>query len=129
VGDEDRRALIERYWKAVALRDLDAVRACVAEEFVEDWPQSGERIRGIDNWFEMATNHPTYPSVKPVRTAGGGDVWVTEVVFDYGGGDPPWKVCAILEFSGDRIGTVTEYFGPPFDAPDWRAHLVERIEG
>jgi hypothetical protein len=36
-------------------------------------------------------------------------------------------VCAIFELSGDRIGRVTEYFGPPFEAPDWRAELTQRI--
>jgi ketosteroid isomerase-like protein len=127
MSDDERRRVIERYWDAVRDRDLERVRACVTEDFVEDWPQSGERIRGIDNWHAMATNHPTYPSVDPLRTIGGGDVWVTEVLFDYGGDDSPWRVCAIFEVSGERIGRVTEYFGPPFDAPEWREEFTERI--
>jgi hypothetical protein len=75
----------------------------------------------------MAREHPAFPSVKHVRTAGSGDVWVSEVIFDYGTGDPPWRVCSIIEFSGDRIGRVTEYFGQPFEAPAWRAPFTERI--
>jgi hypothetical protein len=122
----DRPELIDRYWEAVNQRDLERVRACVTDDFVEDWPQSGERIRGIDAWHRMATTHPTYPSVTPVRTMGEGDLWVTEALFDYGGGDP-WKVCAILELSGDRIAKVTEYFGAPFEVPEWRAGMTERI--
>ncbi len=124
---DERRELIARYWEAVRDRDLERVRACVTEDFVEDWPQSGERIRGIDNWHAMATSHPTFPGVDLVRTIGGGDVWVTEARFDYGGGRPPWSVCAIFEFSGDRIAKVTEYFGTPFDAPEWRKEFTERI--
>jgi ketosteroid isomerase-like protein len=77
----DRPAVIDRYWEAVRERDLEAVRACVTDDFVEDWPQSGERIRGIDDWHRMATAHPTYPSVTPVRTVGEGDLWVTEALF------------------------------------------------
>jgi hypothetical protein len=127
VNDGERRGLIERYWAAVAERDLERVRACVTDDFVEDWPQSGERIRGIDNWHRMAMAHPTYPSVSTLRTIGQGDLWLTEALFDYGGEDPPWRVCAIFELSGDRIGKVTEYFGPPFEAPDWRTELTERI--
>ena len=122
----DRPAVIDRYWEAVRERDLEAVRACVTDDFVEDWPQSGERIRGIDDWHRMATAHPTYPSVTPVRTVGEGDLWVTEALFDYGGGDP-WRVCAILELSGERIARVTEYFGAPFEVPEWRAGMTERI--
>jgi SnoaL-like domain len=122
----DQPAVIDRYWEAVRERDLEAVRACVTDDFVEDWPQSGERIRGIDNWHRMATAHPTYPSVTPVRTVGEGDLWVTEALFDYGGGDP-WRVCAILELAGDRIARVTEYFGAPFEVPEWREGMTERI--
>jgi ketosteroid isomerase-like protein len=123
---EHRRALIERYWAAVNERDVERLRELVSEDFVEDWPQSGERIRGIDAWHRMATAHPTYPSVTPVRTLGEGDLWVTEALFDYGQGDP-WRVCAILELSGDRIAQVTEYFGAPFEVPEWRAGMTERI--
>ena len=123
----DRQEVIARYWDAVAARDLQSLRPLLTEDFVEDWPQSGERIRGPDNWHGMATSHPAYPSVEAVRTLGEGDVWVTEARFDYGGGDPPWSVCAIFEFSGDRIAKVTEYFGAPFEAPEWRDPFTERI--
>jgi ketosteroid isomerase-like protein len=126
VGGDGNRELVERFWKALEDRDLEEAARCFHDDFVEEWPQSGERIRGIENWLGMATTHPTFPSVSHVRTVGEGEVWASHARYDYGDGTP-WQVIAIQEFRDGRIARITEVFGTPFEAAEWRTHLVERI--
>jgi hypothetical protein len=35
---------------------------------------------------------------------------------------------AILEFKDGKVWRGTRYFAEPFEAPQWQAHLVERME-
>jgi hypothetical protein len=41
-------------------------------------------------------------------------------------GEEPWYSVSIVEFDGPRIARMTDYFGPAFPAPAWRAEWVER---
>jgi hypothetical protein len=42
--------IVDEYWRMVRDRDPSRIAALVTDDFVEDWPQSGERIRGADGW-------------------------------------------------------------------------------
>jgi SnoaL-like domain len=114
------------FWEALARKDLEEAATALHEDFIEDWPQSGERIVGVANWLRMVREHPTFPTIEPTRTIGAGDVWVTESRYDYGDGTP-WSICAVQELRDGRIARITEYFGSPFEAADWRTEIVERI--
>jgi hypothetical protein len=114
------------FWASLARRDFDSASAALHGEFIEEWPQSGERIVGVRNWLRMVNEHPTFPTIQPQRTIGAADIWVSECRFDYGDGTP-WSICAVQEFRDGRIARITEYFGAPFGAADWRADIVERI--
>lgn len=100
------------------------------DEFIEEWPQSGERIRGRDNWLAMATAHPTFPSIRPRSTEGVEDLWVTHAHFDYptDEGAAPFEVCAVQRVREGKILSITQYFGAPFEAAEWRAGWVERTD-
>jgi hypothetical protein len=54
-------------------------------------------------------------------------LWVVESVIDYGGGQVMHGV-AIVELKDGKFWRDTRYFAEPFEAPEWRAHLVERME-
>jgi hypothetical protein len=118
--------LVRGFWSALESADLERASSFLHSGFVEEWPQSGERIRGVDNWLAMATTHPTFPSIEHVRTVGGDDVWATHARYDYGDGTP-WQVVAVQEVRDGKIARITEVFGTPFEAAGWRAHLVERF--
>ena len=57
------------------------------------------------------------------RISGAGDTWVAEMTLMYG--EEPWCSVSIVEFDGPRIARMTDYFGPAFPAPAWRAQWVE----
>jgi hypothetical protein len=52
---------------------------------------------------------------------------VVEGVNDYGGGQTTDFVM-ILELKDGRIWRDRRYYAEPFEAPEWRARWVERVE-
>jgi hypothetical protein len=108
----------------------ELVKEYAAEDFVEEWPQSGERLtkaaslRMGEVYDQMSGTSPKF-SYK--RMLGGGDVFVVEGTIDYGDGVPVSYV-GIGEARDGKISKMTEYFANPFEAPAWRADFVERME-
>ena len=49
MGDAEKRAIIVRLFAALEAGDFAAATAGVAEDFVQEWPQSGERISGREH--------------------------------------------------------------------------------
>lgn len=103
-----------------------------SEKMVQEWPQSGERIRGRDNilavnqHYEGATG--TAPSLTLRRVVKPGDAWIVEGTIDYGDGTPV-SLVSILEADADgRIVRATDYFASPFEAPEWRRQWVEQMD-
>lgn len=119
-------AAVERYWTAMAARDFDAARRELHDGFTGEWPQSGERIRGRDNWLAIARAHPTFPAIGEVRHLAGEELVVTHATFDYArDGSPPYQVCAVQQVRDGKILSNLEFFGAPFEAAEWRAAWVE----
>ena len=48
--EQDNRDTLERLFRAFARHDVDAVADLHHDDHVAEYPQSGERIRGKDNW-------------------------------------------------------------------------------
>ena len=96
------------------------------EDYVMEMPQSGERIRGRDTMraFQEAYLHP--PSIQMRRVLVRDNLWVMELVSDYGG--QIYNVTLIWELRGGKIFRDTRYYAEPFEAPEWRAQWVEQIE-
>ena len=63
-----------------------------SDDMVQEWPQSGERIRGRDNivavnqQYEGATG--TTPKMTLRRIVKPGQAWIVEGIIDYGDGTP-----------------------------------------
>jgi hypothetical protein len=54
-------------------------------------------------------------------------LWVVEAVIDYGGGQA-FDVVVISELRDGKMWRDRWYFAEPFEAPEWRAQWVERME-
>ena len=121
-----REELIQRYEAASAADDFETMRSMRHADWTMEWPQSGERIVGHDNYVGMRTHRPEgSPRVEPLRFGGSGNVWWSEAVIHYADGSR-WLAALIYEFSGDQIRGERAYFGQPFQGPAWRAQWVER---
>jgi hypothetical protein len=108
----------------------DLIKEWATDDFVQEWPQSGERLtkaasmRLNEQYSEMSGKSPAF-SYK--RMLGGGDTFVIEGTIDYGDGIPVSYV-GIGEIRDGKVRKMTEYFANPFEAPAWRADFVERME-
>lgn len=100
------------------------------DDYVMEMPQSGERIRGRENMREFQrsfADNSTPPTIHPRRVTVRNGLWILEGVNDYGEGRL-FTVVAIFELKDGKIWRDTRYYAEPFDAPQWRASLVERME-
>jgi hypothetical protein len=100
------------------------------ENYVMEMPQSGERIRGRENMraFQKAfPRHSNPPSIQMRRVLVRDGLWVVEGINDYGGGRV-FTVLLIIELRDGKMFRDTRYYAEPFEAPEWRARLVEPIE-
>jgi hypothetical protein len=103
-----------------------------SEDMVQEWPQSGERIRGLRNVVAVNENYEGATGAAPKltlrRIVPPGEAWIAEGTIDYGDGTPV-SVVSIFEVGPDgKISRETDYFGNPFEAPEWRRQWVEQME-
>lgn len=122
------RDVIHEFWRLMATNDFHAVTAVLADDFVLEWPQSKERIRGADNFAGL---NAAYPAQGPWaftinRIVADGD----EIVSDVSVTDGALNARAISFFTveGGKIARMIEYWPEPYDAPFDRTQFVERIE-
>ena len=100
------------------------------EDYVMEMPQSGERIRGRDTMREFQRSfgeNSNPPTIHLRRVTVRDGLWILEGVNDYGEGGV-FTVVLILELKDGKIWRDTRYYAEPFDAPSWRAGLVEKME-
>jgi ketosteroid isomerase-like protein len=119
--------LLAEHFAALVAGDEEAFSALVREDFVQDWPQSGERVRGKQACLNIARNYPGGPPrIELQRVSGEGDHWVVEASSHYPDGSD-YRLVSVIELRDGRIAHQTDYFGPAFPAPEWRSQWVERI--
>ena len=117
----------ERLWRALEARDWDAAAECMHDDYVQEWPQSGERIVGRDDALAINKNFPGgLPTMDFRRTVANEDLAVLEVRLSYSDGSI-YQGVSIMELRDGKIVKETDYFAQPFPAPEWRAQWVERI--
>jgi hypothetical protein len=125
--EQEAGRLAEGVWNALSAGDWDGAGRQLHDDFVQEWPQSGERIVGRDNAIAINRNYPGgLPTMKFRRTLAAGDLAVLEVDLTYADGSRYLGV-AVIELREGKIAKETDYFAQPFPAPQWRAQWVERI--
>ena len=106
------------------------VQAYATDDFVQEWPQSGERMTKAAA-VRLAAQYPqmsgTSPRMTYKRMLGSPDLFIVEGTIDYGDGIPVSYV-GIGELRDGKVARMTEYFANPFEAPAWRADFTERME-
>ena len=55
------------------------------DDYVEEYPQSGERIRGKQNVRSVYENYPGYPDLIDYSYSISGDLAALEMIVDYDG--------------------------------------------
>jgi ketosteroid isomerase-like protein len=124
--EQQIRAALDQHWAASDANDFETEHHIYHDDAVLDYPQSGERTRGRSNIQKQRTSQPSNKRFSIRRITGRGELWVTEFILTYDG--KPSYTVSIMEFKGEKVARETQYFADPFEAPAWRAQLVERMD-
>ena len=120
-------AIAESLWKALGAGDWDTAGSLVHDDFVQEWPQSGERIVGRENALEINRNFPGgMPRMSFRRTVADGELAVVESELRYADGST-YRGVAVIEVRDGKVLKETDYFAEPFRAPEWRSAWVQRM--
>jgi ketosteroid isomerase-like protein len=127
MSEQDAGQLGEAVWKALQAGDWESAGNNLHEDFVQEWPQSGERIVGRNNAIAINRNFPGgLPTMKFRRTLANGELAVLEVDLTYADGSRYMGV-SVIEIRDGKVVKETDYFAQPFVAPQWRAQWVEKM--
>lgn len=118
----------QAFWRLMAINDFHTVGQVLAPDFVLEWPQSRERIRGAARFAQMNSEYPAHgPWRFTVHRLFGSD---TEAVSEVTVTDGVQTARAVSLFTvlAGKITRLVEYWPEPYAAPANRAHLVETME-
>jgi ketosteroid isomerase-like protein len=107
--------------------DFKAAAEFLHEDYVLEWPQSGERVRGRASFVAINENYPAHGrwEFTVYQILAEDDKVVSEVGVTDG-----TLTARAITFSTIREGKIlhqTEFWPDPFAPADWRAQWVERI--
>jgi hypothetical protein len=100
--------------------DPDLGHAMYHDDAVLEFPQSGERFVGVENFRKWRSTYPASTAFEIREVRGGDEFWVAEVSISYDQG--PWNFgVSILEFREDKIARESIYVAEGWEPPEWRA--------
>ena len=124
---QDSARIAEDLWSALGIGDFDVARRYMHDDYVQEWPQSRERIVGAEDAMAVNRNFPGgLPELSVRRVIGDGDLAVLETQLRYADGSEYLGV-SIIEVRDGKVVKETDYFAQPFDAPQWRAQWVHHM--
>jgi hypothetical protein len=119
-----RQALVRQFEDG---RDLDETHEIYHDDAVLEFPQSGERFVGKENFLTWRKRYPAAVDYRIRRITGHGELWVVELLVSYNGGPPMFGV-GVMQFRGDKIARESVYAMEGFDAAPWRSEWATRFD-
>lgn len=113
------RAMLEQHFE-YASSDPDTAHAMYHADAVLEFPQSGERFTGVENFRTWRSHYPASTTIEFREIRGRDDLWIAEISIRYDQGPTSFGI-SILEFRGDKIARESIYVAEGWDPPEWRA--------
>ena len=125
--NQSSKRVVEQFWEAMQSNDFRAAGDFLHEEYVLDWPQSGERVRGRENFVAINEKYPAHGRWEFTihRILAEGDEVVSDV--DVTDGVLRGRVITFSRIRDGKILHQTEFWPDPFEPAAWRAQWVEKI--
>jgi hypothetical protein len=119
--------VVREFWRLMGSNDFYSVAVVLAPEFVLEWPQSNERIRGAERFGRMNSEYPAHGRWQFTvhRIVGSQSEAVSDVSVTDGAQNA--RVISFFSIAEGQITQLVEFWPEPFTAPANRAHLVEPI--
>ena len=120
--------IVRTFWSLMQSNDFHSVGQVLSDDFVVEWPQSKERIRGRQNYAAMNEEYPADGrwQFHINRIVAVGDEAVTDVSLT--DGVQKARVISFFTISNDEIQKMVEFWPDPFSPEENRKHLVEIFE-
>jgi ketosteroid isomerase-like protein len=148
MGAPSNMEVLEHWIEILNTNAFDKLEEVLHPDYVQEIPQSGERVRGIENLRQVLTNYPggfqlarfqrlgvvgsatrylMTAAFSVVKVEGSDDILGVYMKAHYPDGSD-WYYASFLEFRDHKILKGTDFFGPLFDPPAWRTEWVERMD-
>ena len=128
MNSEEKRRVIEQFYAAMNTNDFRAAGEWLHADYILEWPQSGERVRGKENFIAINQNYPaagpwrfTIQQLVADEMGVASDVVVTD-------GAVTARAITFSEIRDGKIYRQTEYWPDPFDPVADRAQWVEPMD-
>ncbi|MGW8954000.1 nuclear transport factor 2 family protein [Streptomyces sp. NPDC055709] len=120
--------IVRSLWDRMQERDWAGVGELLAEDVVVEWPVSGERIVGRDNYVSINAEYPEGWSIRVIRVVADGGTVVSEVEVPH----EAMGVHRVASFWTVREGKIVEgreYWSElgSDPSPQWRAAYVQKV--
>src|SRR6186997_2787287 len=131
MGSPSNEEVVRRYVAAHQAHDFDTIGELRHADWLEKFPQTGERVRGHANDLAIMQHWPgglprantlrvtgsedrwvTTPSNTIHRLVGSGDTWWGDGIASYPDGSS-WFASALITLRDGKVHRETWYFGPP----------------
>jgi limonene-1,2-epoxide hydrolase len=122
------RSTVESFWAAMQANDWHGAAGHLTPDCVIDWPCSGERIIGREDFATIQARYPTNTgcwSFDVHRIVGEGNVAVSEVTVT--DGEQAARVVAFSILDGSQIAHQIEYWPIPYDPQPGREDLTQPV--
>ncbi|MEU6877842.1 nuclear transport factor 2 family protein [Streptomyces sp. NPDC046712] len=124
----EQTEIVRGFWDRMQARDWAGLAALLADDLVVEWPVSGERIVGRENYVRVNAEYPEGWSIRVLRVVAQGEDVVSEVEVPH----DTMGVHRVASFWTVRNGTITggrEYWTEVGSdpSPEWRAAYVQRL--
>ncbi len=127
IATQESKQVVEGFWAAMQTNDFKSAGRFLHDDYVLEWPQSGERIRGRENFAAVNEHYPAHGrwefAVQRIIAEGDevtSDVSVTDGVI----------TGRAITFSTLRDGKIVhqiEFWPDPFEPAAWRAQWIEKM--
>jgi hypothetical protein len=119
LDEKDLTLALKRHWDYSG-KDEDISHEIYHDDAVLEFPQSGERFEGVENFREWRRQYPAHLAFHTRRITHRDDLVVVENLISYNGA--PWMYTVnLLEFTGDKVAYERIYIMDGWEAAEWRA--------
>jgi hypothetical protein len=108
---EEAVEIAQEVWRKLGAGDWEGARALLADDYVQEWPQSRERIEGPDDALAINRNFPGGMPTMTFRRATGSR----------------YQGVSVIQVHDGKVVKEVDYFAQSFEAPQWRAQWVKRM--
>ena len=123
---EDGLHVVQRLWQLFDTFAFEAAGELLHDEFVCEWPQSRERIRGRENYIALNAAYPGRWRCTVEKIVVEGDRVATSVALAWG--EERARAVSFYELRDGKIYRQLDYWPEDYPAPQSRARWVETME-